>query len=87
MTRRGNENILSYSLLEHCIRKDLDSKAQRTMAILDPIPLKLTNLKATQSYSVPNFPKDPSKGAHQVLLTSDVIFYITLSYKEFCKEF
>jgi len=44
VTRRGNENITELHLLEHCIRKDLDIKAPRSMAILDPVLVKITNI-------------------------------------------
>jgi len=44
VTRRGNENITELHLLEHCIRKDLDIKAPRSMAILDPVLVTITNI-------------------------------------------
>lgn len=37
VTRRGNENIIPIQLLEHCLRKELNRTAERTMAIIDPI--------------------------------------------------
>ena len=44
VTRRGNENIISISWLENSIRTDLDTKAPRTMAVIDPIKVVLKNL-------------------------------------------
>lgn len=41
VTRRGNENFVSYKLLESCIRKDLDKNAPRTMVVLDPIKVTI----------------------------------------------
>jgi len=34
---------LDYAVLEGCLRDDLEGKAARAMAVLDPLPLKLTN--------------------------------------------
>ncbi|NEU09093.1 glutamine--tRNA ligase/YqeY domain fusion protein [Flavihumibacter sp. R14] len=40
------ENIIEYSLLEFCIREDLNKSAWRRMAVLDPIKLVITNYPA-----------------------------------------
>ncbi|WP_158728045.1 MULTISPECIES: glutamine--tRNA ligase/YqeY domain fusion protein [unclassified Flavobacterium] len=37
------ENIIDYSLLEFCLREDLNKTAPRVMAVLDPIKLVITN--------------------------------------------
>ena len=37
------ENVIDYSLLEFCIREDLNKKAWRRMAVLDPVRLVITN--------------------------------------------
>ncbi|MFV5687357.1 glutamine--tRNA ligase/YqeY domain fusion protein [Flavobacterium sp. ZT3R25] len=37
------ENIIDFSLLEFCLREDLNKKAPRVMAVLDPIKLVITN--------------------------------------------
>lgn len=34
---------VDYALLEHCVREDLGDKAQRVMAVLDPVKLTITN--------------------------------------------
>lgn len=44
VTRRGNENFIGMHVLEHCIREDLDKKANRTMAILEPIKAVIMNV-------------------------------------------
>lgn len=74
VTRRGNENIISYTLLEHFIRKDLDNKARRTMAVLDPVKLTLVNIEENyaEKINAPDFPKDPSKGTHEIHLTKEI---------------
>ncbi len=43
-TGASKTNIwLEYSVLEGCLRDDLEGKAARAMAVIDPLPLKLTN--------------------------------------------
>ena len=37
------DNLIDVSLLEFCIREDLNKKAPRVMAVLDPIKLVITN--------------------------------------------
>ena len=36
-------NIIEYALLEYCVREDLNKKAMRVMAVLDPIKLIIDN--------------------------------------------
>lgn len=43
------ENIIEYSLLEFCIREDLNKTAWRRMAVLDPIKMVITNYPADVS--------------------------------------
>lgn len=37
------ENMIDFSLLEFCVREDLNEKASRAMAVLDPLKLVITN--------------------------------------------
>ena len=37
------ENIIDYSLLEFCLREDLNKTAPRVMAVLDPVKVVITN--------------------------------------------
>lgn len=37
------DNVIDLSLLEHCVREDLNFSAPRIMAVLDPVKLTLTN--------------------------------------------
>ena len=64
VTRRGNEMMISDNVLEYCIRKDLDPIVPRTMTVIDPLLVILTNCpdEFEESYEVNLIPKDPSKG-------------------------
>jgi glutaminyl-tRNA synthetase len=46
VTRAGNENVISIEVLENCIRKDLENVAKRTLGIIDPVKVVLTNIDA-----------------------------------------
>jgi glutaminyl-tRNA synthetase len=37
------DNLIDFSLLEFCVREDLNKTAQRVMAVLDPVKLIITN--------------------------------------------
>jgi glutaminyl-tRNA synthetase len=59
------ENVIDASLLEFCVREDLNAKASRVMAVLDPVKLVITNYPegATEMLEAENNPEDPSKGS------------------------
>jgi len=79
VTRRGNENFLSIQLLEHCIRKDLDNKARRVFALLDPVKVVIENVdeKFAQPGTALHFPRDPAQGGYTITLTKE--FYVDRS--------
>ena len=61
-------NTVEYGFLEHCLREDLNVSAQRTMAVLHPVKLTVTNYPQGQSetFTVENNPTDPSQGTHEI---------------------
>ncbi|KIQ96252.1 glutamine--tRNA ligase/YqeY domain fusion protein [Lysobacter sp. A03] len=61
-------SVIDFSVLEGCLREDLDVSAARRMAVIDPLKVTLTNLEAGHSESLefPNHPKDESFGTRQV---------------------
>ena len=44
VTRRGNENFVNISLLENCLRQELDITSDRSMGVLDPILMEIDNI-------------------------------------------
>lgn len=68
------ESVLEYSLLENEVRNDLDARAERRMAVIDPLKLVITNLPADhqETLTLSNHPKDESKGQRQVGFASTV---------------
>ena len=82
VTRRGNENIISIKLLENAVKSDLDKKAPRTMAVIEPIKVNIVNLKEDLSIDTPLFPKlKESGGVRKVNLTKN-IFIERIDFKE-----
>ena len=59
------ENVIDASLLEFCVREDLNTKASRVMAVLNPVKLVITNYPegVTEMLEAENNPEDPSKGS------------------------
>ncbi len=72
------DSWIDYSTLEGALRDDLDSKAARAMAVLDPIKLKLTNWDAlfganhAEPCSAPVHPHHEDMGRRQFNLTGEV---------------
>jgi len=57
------ENLIELSLLEFCIREDLNKRAHRVMAVLDPIKLIITNYtKGEETLIGENNPEAEDKG-------------------------
>ncbi|MEP6615688.1 MAG: glutamine--tRNA ligase/YqeY domain fusion protein [Ginsengibacter sp.] len=55
------DNLIDISLLEFCLREELNKKAPRVMAVLDPLKLVITNYPEGKSEALvaENFPDDP----------------------------
>ncbi|CAD2244281.1 MULTISPECIES: glutamine--tRNA ligase/YqeY domain fusion protein [Xanthomonas] len=61
-------SLIDFSVLEGCLREDLDAAAARRMAVVDPLKLVLTNLPEghVETLSFSNHPKDESFGTREV---------------------
>ncbi len=62
------DNIIDLSLLEFCVREDLNKVAPRVMAVLDPVKLVITNYPEGEEewLTAENNPEDESAGERQV---------------------
>jgi glutaminyl-tRNA synthetase len=62
------ESVLEFSVLENEVRNDLDARAERRMAVVDPLKLIITNLPEThaETLMMANHPKDESRGQRAV---------------------
>ncbi|HUH91103.1 MAG TPA: glutamine--tRNA ligase/YqeY domain fusion protein [Lysobacter sp.] len=61
-------SMIDFSVLEGCLREDLDAAAARRMAVIDPLKLVITNLPDghVESLAFPNHPKDEGFGTREV---------------------
>ena len=68
------ENIADIALLEHCVREDLNSKAQRRMAVLRPLKIIIQNFdeNSTDWIEAPNHPKNESFGTRKIPFTKEI---------------
>ena len=62
------ETVIDYAFLEHCIRDDLNKRAERRMAVLDPIELEITNYPddKTEMFEATNNPEDKDAGTREI---------------------
>ena len=62
------DNVIDLSLLEFCVREDLNKTAERRMAVLDPIKVVITNYPEgkTELFTAVNNPEDAAAGTRQV---------------------
>jgi len=70
------ENLIELSLLEFCIREDLNKSANRVMAVLDPIKLVITNYPEGQSEDLigENNPEAEDGGGTRVIPFSNELW-------------
>ncbi len=68
------DSLVDLALFEHRVREDLNSHANRTMAVLCPVKLVILNLAegAEETFSVPVHPEYPERGTREVTLTREV---------------
>ena len=67
-------SVIDFSVLEGCLRDDLDAAAPRRMAVLDPLKLVLSNLPEEHAETLvfPNHPTEPSFGEREVSFSREL---------------
>ncbi|MFI3265863.1 MAG: glutamine--tRNA ligase/YqeY domain fusion protein [Rikenellaceae bacterium] len=66
------DNTIDYGLLEFCLREDLNKKAERRMAVLDPIKVTITNYDQVEMRKCINNPEDPEAGTREVAFSNEI---------------
>ncbi len=68
------ENLVDLSLLEFCVREDLNKIALRAMAVLDPIKVVITNYPADQTewLETENNPEDLTTGTRKMPFSQEL---------------
>jgi len=69
-----NENLVDISLLEHCVREDLNERAPRVMSVLRPLRVVIDNYSEgqTEEFECPNHPQNSSMGSRRVPFSKDL---------------
>ena len=66
-------SMVDVSQLEFCIRDDLNTKAPRVMAVLDPIKVTIENYSGSEEIDAPYFPHDiPKEGSRIIPFSNEV---------------
>ena len=68
------ENIIEMSLLEFCVREDLNKKCNRLMVVQDPLKITISNYPDHQAeeLSLINNPENPDSGSRDVSFSKEV---------------
>ena len=68
------DNMVEMSMLDACIREELNETAPRAMAVLDPVKLVIENFPAdkVEVLNAPNHPNDESMGSREVPFTREI---------------
>lgn len=67
-------SVVDIGLLEHCIRDELNTNAQRRVAVLRPIKVVITNYPEDKEeyFELPNIPKNDEAGVRKVPFTREL---------------
>ncbi len=68
------EQQIDLSLLEYCVREDLNKNAKRAMCVIDPLKVVITNLPANEKIKVQveNNPEIPDSGNHELTFSREI---------------
>jgi glutaminyl-tRNA synthetase len=69
-----SDSVIDLSVLEDCVREDLDQTAPRAMGVLRPLKVTLTNYPEGQSeaFTAASHPKDPAMGTRTIPFSRDL---------------
>ncbi|MCK5773719.1 MAG: glutamine--tRNA ligase/YqeY domain fusion protein [Thermoplasmata archaeon] len=67
-------STISFELLEHCVREDLNRTSPRSMGVLDPLKVTIENLPDDHEdlMEVKNNPEDPGAGTRSVPFSNEL---------------
>ena len=68
------DSVIELSVLEGCLREDLDQRAQRRIGVLNPIRLRFSNFAPdrVETMHLPNHPLKPELGTREVPFSNSV---------------
>ena len=68
------DSTVDIALLEHCLREDLNKRAQRTMAVLQPLKIIIDNYPEgkVEMLDAENNPEDPKSGTRKIPFSREI---------------
>ncbi len=68
-----SNSTVDYAFLEHCLREDLNETAERTMAVINPVKLVITNYPEGKSeeFEIENNPNRPEDGTRKITFSRE----------------
>ena len=68
------ENVVDIALLEHCVREDLNKKAERRMGVIEPLKITIENYpkEKTEYLTAANNPQDESFGTREIPFSREI---------------
>ncbi len=84
-----SESVIPFGSLERNLRDDLNARAPRRLAVLDPLKVTLTNFPdgEVEWLELPNHPQDPAMGTRKVPLTRELWIEATDFMEDAPKKF
>lgn len=67
-----SDSVIDMSVLEECVRDDLNKNAPRAMAVLNPLKVIIENLSADEELTAPNHPQNPEMGQHALPFSREI---------------
>jgi len=67
-----SNSTVDASLLEFCVRNVLNARAPRVMAVLDPLPVEITNYKGSEFLEIENNPQDENPTKRKVSFSGNI---------------
>ena len=68
------DSLVDMALLEHCLRTDLNRRADRVMAVLHPLKVVIENYPegTTEELDAINNPEDPDRGSRKITFSREI---------------
>ncbi len=67
-----SSNWIDLSVLEDCVREELNETAYRRMAVLDPLKVTITNYDQVEMLDAPNHPQQPELGSRVLPMSNEL---------------
>ncbi|MBV8802650.1 MAG: glutamine--tRNA ligase/YqeY domain fusion protein [Gammaproteobacteria bacterium] len=67
-----SDSVIDMSVLEECVRDDLNKHAPRAMAVLNPLKVVIENLAADEELTAANHPQSPEMGQRTLPFSREI---------------